>query len=67
MMGFTVALVVKNLPANAGDTIGMGSILGSGRSPREGHDNPFQYSCLENFMDRGAWQATLHGAAKSWT
>ena len=41
------ALVVKNLPANAGDVRDMGSLLGSGRSPGRGHDNPFQYSCLE--------------------
>ena len=47
-----VALVVKNLPANAGDA---DSIPGSGRSPREGHGNPLQYSCLENPMARGAW------------
>ena len=38
-----------------------------GRSPREGNNNPLQYSCLENFMDRGAWQATVHGVTKSWT
>ena len=49
--GFPGDTVVKNLPANAGDT---GSILGSGRSPGEGHVNPLQYSCLENPMDRGA-------------
>ena len=53
--------MVKNLPANAGD---VGSIPGSGRSPREGNDNPFQYSCLGNPMDRGAWQATAHGVTK---
>jgi len=52
-----VALVVKNLPANAGDVRNMGSIPGLGRSPGE-HGNPLQYSCLENPMDRGAWQAT---------
>ncbi len=49
-----MALVVKNLPANAGD---VGSIPGSGRSPGEGNGNPLQYSCLENPMDGGAWQA----------
>ena len=49
---------------NAGD---LGSIPGSGRSPGEGNGNPFQYSCLENLMDRGAWRATVHGVAKSWT
>ena len=59
-----VAHVVKNLPASAGDP---SSILGSRRSPAEGNDDPFQCSCLENYMDRGAWQATVHGFAKSWT
>ena len=59
--------MVKNLPANAGDLRDVGSIPGSGRSPGEGHCNPLQYSCLENPMDRGAWQATVHGAPKSWT
>ena len=49
---------------NAGDP---GSIPGSGRSPGEGNGNPLQYSCLENPMDRGAWWATVHGVAKSWT
>ena len=42
-------------------------IPGSGRSPGEGNGSPLQYSCLENSMDRGAWQATVHGVAKSWT
>ena len=60
-----VALVVKNLPANAGDIKNAGSIPGLGRSPRGGHGNPLQYSCLENPMDRGAWRATIHGVAKS--
>ena len=49
---------------NAGD---LGSIPGSGRSDGEGNGNSFQYYCLENPMDRGAWQATVHGVAKSWT
>ena len=62
--GFSGGSVVKNLPANAGD---MGSIPGSGRSPGEGNDNPLQYSCLGNPMNRGAWWATVHGVAKSWT
>ena len=53
--------VVKNLPANAG---GSGSIPDLGRSPREGNGNPLQCSCLENPMDRGVWQATVHGVAK---
>ena len=55
-----VALVVKNLPANAGDIRDAGSIPGLGRSLGEGHGNPFQYSCLENPMDRGAWWAIVH-------
>ena len=59
--------MVKNPPANAGDTRDSGSIPGSGRSPGGGHDNPPHYSCLENPMDRGAWQATVHGVAQSWT
>ena len=59
--------MVKNLPANAGDIEDSGSILGLGRSPGEGNDNPLQYSCLENPMDRGAWWATVHGIAKGQT
>ena len=59
--------VVKNLPANTGDIRDVGSIPGSGRSPGGGRGNPLQYSCLENSMDRGAWQATVHGVAKSRT
>ena len=62
-----VALVVKNPPANAGDIRDVGSIPGSGRSPGGGHGNPLQYSCLENPLDRGAWWATVHRVAKSWT
>ena len=50
-----VALVVKNLPAIAGTAGEVGSIPGSGRSPRGGYSNPLQYYCLENPMDRGAW------------
>jgi len=50
-----VALVVKNLPANAGDIRDVGSIPGWGRFPRGGDGNPFQYSCLQNPMERGAW------------
>ena len=60
-------LVVKNPPANAGDKRDKVSFPGSGRSFGEGNGNPLQYSCLENFMDRGAWQATVPGAAESWT
>ena len=56
-LGFPVALAIKKLPANAGDTRHTGSIPGSGWSIRGGHDNPFQYSCLENPLDRGAWWA----------
>ena len=59
--------MVKNLPANAGDTRDVGLIPGLGRSPGGGHGNPLQYFCLENPRDRGAWQATVHGVAKSQT
>ena len=59
--------MVKNLPASAGDIRDMGSIPGLGRSPGEGNGNPLQYSYLENPMDRGSWQATIHGVTKSWT
>ena len=62
-----MVLVVKNLPANAGDARDTGSILGLGRTPGEGHGSPLQDSCLENPMERGAWQATIHGVAKSQT
>ena len=67
ILGFLGGSMVKNPPANAGDARDMGSILGLGRSPGGGHDNPLQYSCLENSMDRGAWWATVYGVAKSWT
>ena len=60
-------MVLKNPPANAGATGDLGSIPGSGRSPGGGHGNPLQYICLENPMDRGARQATIHIVAKSWT
>ena len=60
-----MALVVKNLPVNAGDTGDASSIPGSGRSPGGGNGNRLQYSCLENLMDRGAWWATVHGVANS--
>ena len=59
--------MVKKLPANGGDERDAGSISGLGRSPGEGHGNPLQYSCLENPLDRGAWQATVHGIVKSQT
>ena len=63
-MGFAGGSVVKNLPANAEDT---GSIPGLGISSGEGNGNPFQYSCLENPVDGGAWWATVHGVTKSRT
>ena len=62
-----MALVVKNPPANAGDLRDMGLIPGLGRSPGGGHGSPLQYSHLENPMDRGAWWATGHRVAQSWT
>ena len=63
-MGLLWWLSGKEPACNAGD---MGSIPGSGRSPGAGHGNSLQYSCLENPMDRGAWQAMVHRVAKSWT
>ena len=57
--------MVKNPPANAGDADDMSLIPESGRSPGGGHGKPFQYSCLENPMDRRAWQGTVHGIAGS--
>ena len=57
--------MVKNPPVSAGDIGEMGSFPGLGRSRGEGHGNPLQYSCLENSMDRGAWQATVHTVAES--
>ena len=60
-----VVLAVRNPPANAEDMRDLGLIPRSGVSPWEGHGNPLQYSCLENPMDRGAWQATVHGVSKS--
>ena len=61
------ALVVKNPPANAGDTGYIGSIPGLESSLGEENGNPLQYTCLENPMDRGAWWATVHGFAQSLT
>ena len=55
-----MALLVKNPPANAGDIRDVGKIPGSGRLPGGGHGDPLQYSCLENPVDRGIWQATVH-------
>ena len=66
-MGLPGGTVIKNLSANAGDSRDAGSIPGSGRSPGVGNGNPFHYSCLENSMDRGAWQARIHGVPKSLT
>ena len=63
-MDFPGGSVVKNLPANVGDA---GSIPGAGRFLRVGNGNLLQYSCLRNPMDKGTWQATVHGVAKSWT
>ena len=62
--GFPGGSDVKESACNAGNP---GSISGSGRSPGEGNIYPLQCSCLENSMDRGAWQATVHGITKSWT
>ena len=67
MRASQVALVVKNLPANAGDVRDVGSVPQLGRSPEEGNGFPLQYSCLGNPMDRGAWQAIVHGVTESDT
>ena len=61
------ALVVKNLPSNAGGVRDLGSIPGSRRSPGGGNGNPLQYSCLENPRDGGAWPSMAHGVTKSQT
>ena len=66
-MGFPSDSVVKNPPANAGDTEDLGSIPGSGRPPGGGHGNPLQYSCREKPMDRGVWWAAVQGVTKSRT
>ena len=66
-LGFPGAPVVRNPPANAGDAGDTRLIPGSGKSPRGGNGSPLQYSCLENSVDRGAWRATVHGVAESWT
>ena len=60
-------LAVKNPPAEAGNRKEVGSIPEWGRPPEGAHGNPFQYSCLENPMDRGTWQAAVNGVTKSWT
>ena len=59
--------MVKNPPAGAGDTRDTALILGLGRTLGVGNDSPLQYSCLENYVDRGIWQATVHGVTKSQT
>ena len=64
---FQVLLMVASPPANAGDVKGAVSVLGSRRSPGGGHDNPLQYSCPENPVDRGAWWTTVQGVTKSRT
>ena len=61
---FQVVLMVKILPANAGDIRDVNSIPKWGRGPRRGYGNPLQYACLENHMDRGAWRATVHRVTK---
>ena len=62
-----MVLGVKNLPANAGDVRDVGSIPRLGKSPGGENGNPLQYPCLENPMERGAWQDTVHGVTKSQT
>ena len=64
---FRVVLVVKNPPTRAGEVRDVGSIPGSERSPGGGHGNPLQYSCLENPMDSGSWQAAVLRVTESWT
>ena len=66
-MASQVVLVIKNLPANAGDTRDMGSISELGKFSGEGSGQSLQYFCLENPMDRGTWCAIVHGVAKTWT
>ena len=66
-LGLLVGIVVKNLPASAGETKDSGSIPESGRSPEEGNSNPLQYSCLGNPTDRGAWWAIVQGVSESDT
>ena len=65
--GFPNGSAGKESACKAGDMGDVGLILGSGRSSGGGNGNPFQYSCLENPMDGGAWRAAVHGVAKSWT
>ena len=65
--GFPSGVSAEVPSANKGDERDAGLIPGSGRSPGGGHGNPLQYSCLENPMDRGAWQVTVHGVRRSQT
>ena len=60
-----IQYIIMNPPTNAGNIKDVGLIPGFGKFPGGGHGNPLQYSCLENFMDRRAWQATVHGVARS--
>ena len=64
LLGFLGGSDSKESACNAGD---LGLIPGSGRSPGEGNDYPLQYSCMENSMDKGTWEATILGVTKSWT
>ena len=66
-IGLPQWLSCKKSTCNAGAAGDTGSIPGLGRFPGGGHGNPLQYSCLENPMDRGAWQSTVHRVTKSWT
>ena len=66
-LGFPGGAVIRNLPANAGDTSNLDLISGSGRFPGEGNGNPLQYSCLGNPMGRRGWQGTVRGVTKSQT
>ena len=65
LYGFLGGSVIKNLPASEGNTGNMNSIPGSWRSPAVGNGNPLRYSCLENSMDRGAWQTAVHDITES--
>ena len=66
LRGLPGGLVVKNPPANTENAKDASSIPGLGRSPKEGNGNPLQYSCLQNSMDTGAWQAIFHRGCKEW-
>ena len=66
-MGFPGELLVKNLPTGVGDTVDTSSLPGLGTCPGGGNGNPFQYSCLNDPINRGVWWARVHGLTKSWT